>query len=388
MTYISDRLRVSKSDILDPSSSSAIITQARAETHVIDETKRYFQSHGVNLDSITNTERCDNVIVIKNIAYGTPERSILQLFEEYGQVTRFLLPPSGITAIVVFQYVHAAKAAFKSLSYRKLKDSVLFLEWAPKALISEMSGAGDQMTRHDATGTTQDLSSTEGTLRSTTLYVRNINFSSSSDEFRNLFHNLDGFVSAIIRSKPDPKDNSRRLSMGYGFVEFRTHSQAMEAMEAMQGYVLRGHGLVIKKSQSIENERTQQGSRAKVGGENSKIIVKNLPFEVSKSDVRALFGSYGQLRTLRIPKKVDRSSKGYAFVEFATSQDAENAMESLKHTHLLGRRLVLQFAAVDLNNPEEEVGNLQSKVNTQINVINMQKMTTSKRRKIMVEDVL
>jgi multiple RNA-binding domain-containing protein 1 len=40
-------------------------------------------------------------------------------------------------------------------------------------------------------------------------------------------------------------------------------------------------------------------------------------------------------------------------VEFATATDARNAMESLKHTHLLGRHLVLEWAE------EEEINGLE-----------------------------
>ena len=50
-----------------------------------------------------------------------------------------------------------------------------------------------------------------------------------------------------------------------------------------------------------------------------------------------------------MPKKFDNSLRGFAFIEFTTASDARNAMESLKHTHLLGRHLVLEWA------DEEEV---------------------------------
>jgi len=62
--------------------------------------------------------------------------------------------------------------------------------------------------------------------------------------------------------------------------------------------------------------------------------------------------TYGHIQSLRLPKKFDNTPRGFAFIEFATASDARNAMESLKHTHLLGRHLVLEWA-------EEESGGLE-----------------------------
>jgi multiple RNA-binding domain-containing protein 1 len=46
---------------------------------------------------------------------------------------------------------------------------------------------------------------------------------------------------------------------------------------------------------------------------------------------------------VRLPKKFDHRSRGFAFLEFVTHHEAENAYTALKHTHLLGRHLVLEW---------------------------------------------
>jgi multiple RNA-binding domain-containing protein 1 len=45
-----------------------------------------------------------------------------------------------------------------------------------------------------------------------------------------------------------------------------------------------------------------------------------------------------------LPQKFDNTPRGFAFIEFTSASDARNAMESLRHTHLLGRHLVLEWA--------------------------------------------
>jgi len=47
---------------------------------------------------------------------------------------------------------------------------------------------------------------------------------------------------------------------------------------------------------------------------------------------------------VRVPKQVHGRTRGFAFVEFVSRREAENAMAALRHTLLLGRYLVLEWA--------------------------------------------
>lgn len=60
-------------------------------------------------------------------------------------------------------------------------------------------------------------------------------------------------------------------------------------------------------------------------------------------------------------------------------------MDALKDTHLLGRRLVLEFAAEDAVDPEEEIEKMQRKVGKQANKVALQKLAGTGRRKFNVE---
>src|SRR5438034_6543902 len=136
MASVAERLGVPKSDLLDPTSSEAAVKQAHAETHVIKETKAYFASNGVNLDSFQQRERGDTAILVKNFPFGVKINDLKRLFEPYGTIIRLLMPPSGTIAIVEFSRPDEARNAFKGLAYRKLGDSILFLEKAPKDLFN------------------------------------------------------------------------------------------------------------------------------------------------------------------------------------------------------------------------------------------------------------
>ncbi|KAF1831588.1 RNA-binding domain-containing protein [Decorospora gaudefroyi] len=390
MSTIADRMGISKAELLDPTSSDAAVKQAHAETHVIQETKSYFAQHGVDLEAFQRSAKGDLAILVKNVPHGVTSDELRKLFEELGTVTKFLMPPTGMTAIIEFSNVAQAKTAFMSLSYRKMKDSILYLEKAPKDLfkegfvfdVPEPIRADQPAGKLSATDLLEDAPETE-TSNTATLYVRNLNFSTTTERLTEAFKPLSGFRSAKVKTKIDPKRGV--LSMGFGFVEFNSPENATAALQAMQNHDLEGHKLQIKashKGADAAEERRKEDAEKKAA--STKIIIKNLPFEASKKDVRALFTPYGQLRSVRVPKKFDSSSRGFGFAEFTTKRDAINAMNALKNTHLLGRRLVLAFAETESDDPEKELEKMQQKVGAQANKVALQRLTAGGRKKFNV----
>ena len=93
------------------------------------------------------------------------------------------------------------------------------------------------------------------------------------------------------------------------------------------------------------------------GEPSHKLAVRNVPFEASKRELRELFGAFGSLKTVRMPRKFDGQHRGFAFVEFVTKAEATKAMRALQSTLLYGRRLVLQYGDAD-----QSVEELRSKV--------------------------
>jgi multiple RNA-binding domain-containing protein 1 len=394
MSSVADRLGVSKADLLDPTSSDAAVKQAHAETHVIQETKAYFNANGVNIDSFKQRERGTTAILVKNFSYGVKSAELKKLFEPFGQLTRLLMPPSGTIAIVEFARPDEAQKAFKGLAYRKLGDSIIFLERAPKDLF-EAPATGSVLEVQGLEARAQGFSAAEtfaaedneAQLPTSTLFVRNLNFTTTTARLSEVFQSLDGFLSAKVKTKTDPKRPGETLSMGFGFVEFRTKEQAQAALAVMDGYGLDQHKLVVQtshKGMDAAESRRQEDTAKKVAARRTKIIIKNLPFQASKHDIRALFGAYGQLRSVRVPKKFDHSARGFAFADFISAREAENAMDALKNTHLLGRKLVLEYASAEAIDAEEEIRKIEKKTGQQVDRQKLQSLTGTGRKKFVV----
>lgn len=74
-----------------------------------------------------------------------------------------------------------------------------------------------------------------------------------------------------------------------------------------------------------------------------KLIVKNVPFQAEAAELKKLFQTKAKVKDVRIPVKRDSQSRGFAFVECATKEDALKILDWFGvSTHLYGRRLVIE----------------------------------------------
>lgn len=345
---------VNKSELLDPSQSSAAVTMALAESAALNTIKKFFLSHGVNLESFSQTkQKDDSILLFKNLPSSTSEDDLRRLVEGAGgEIRRIVMPEIGGLAIIEVLDSNQGKTVFGRLAYRKLGDGLIYLEKGPINTFS--SAAPVNVSSADTAAVpTSDHDDDEETVEAeqATLFVKNLNFETRAPDLTKVFESLKGFRQATVKTKPDPKDPKSRLSMGFGFVEFANEKDAKSALAAMQGFTLNAYTLELKLSNGHHNsgDKFAISTTTKPG---TKIIVKNLPFEASKSDIQRLFCTYGTLKSLRLPKKYNTQLRGFAFLEFVSKREAKNAMSALTGTHLLGRRLVLEYATTEMTGDE------------------------------------
>lgn len=355
MENTAKKFGVSKSELLDPTQSNAAVTMALAESSALNTIKKFFTSHGVNLQSFSQSkQKDDSILLFKNLPSHANEEELRKLVESAGGVIRrIIMPEIGGLAIVEVTDVNQGKMVFGKLAYRKFGDGLIYLEKGPvntfnsaAAVIDSTTPTRERTTQEEE----QEEEEEESDAERATIFVKNLNFESRSPDLTKIFESFKGFRQATVKTKPNPKDSTTRLSMGFGFIEFASEKDARLAMTAMQGFTLSAHALQLKLSDghaaTKPSTTTTLKQNEKSGG--TKVIVKNLPFETTKSDIQKLFGTYGSLKSLRLPKKYNSHLRGFAFLEFVSKREAKNAMTALTGTHLLGRRLVLEYAESEL----------------------------------------
>jgi hypothetical protein len=76
-----------------------------------------------------------------------------------------------------------------------------------------------------------------------------------------------------------------------------------------------------------------------------KLYVGNLSFDATESDLFDLFNGVGQVRNAEVVcHKYTQRSKGFAFVQMTTLEEARRAVKELHDKEFLGRKLVVSGA--------------------------------------------
>jgi multiple RNA-binding domain-containing protein 1 len=387
---LAQRLGLRKGDILDVkglSSGDAAVRLALGETQIIEENRQYFANHGVDMEALVSTstktatdkkvaekgelKRSTTSILVKNLPFETEKDDLQKLFGDAPE--RILLPPSRTIALVEYSHSGDAKRAFKKLAYKRFKHVPLYLEWAPLAskidttTSTGVGGAGSTTPSGESTVQEQQQATTLAQERqemeredaadpnvSFSIYVKNLNFATSEDQLRDTFkkHVTVRAVKIPLKAAPirrGEEQSTKFLAMGFGFVECDSDASVRKALKVLQGTVLDGHALELKRSSkplvgSGGSDKTIKTPKAPKGKNPTKIMCRNVPFQATRKEILQLFGSFGQLKKVRLPRKFDGQHRGFAFCEFLTTQEAQAAMTALSRTHLYGRHLVLEWA--------------------------------------------
>ena len=294
-------------------------------------------------------------------------------------------------ALVDFVEPSEARAAFKGLAYRRYKHVPLYLEWAPLGVVSgdkketgkqSVSGSieslkGGASGDHDTLkkDITKDLNKDKRAaidkshekasadaealkvnpetedipLEYASLFVKNLNFKSNEAALRQHANRLGCGDSQGLRAVSFPKKISAGvpLSMGFGFLEYSSTASAQHACRCLHGSVLDGHALDVQPSDKRITVATQRTPIATDSDDSCKLLVRNVAFQATKKELRALFSAFGAVKSVRIPKKMGGKHRGFAFIELSSVQEATAAKNALSNTHLYGRHLVIENAADD-----------------------------------------
>ncbi|CAN0854922.1 Multiple RNA-binding domain-containing protein 1 [Linum grandiflorum] len=362
---IARRHGVSKSEILDPAADDLAVRVALGETQVLAETKKALATAGVNVKSLEeiaagNTDglkRSKDVLLVKNLPYASSEAELEKMFGKFGTIDKIILPPTKTMGLVVFLQPSDARAAFRGLAYKRYKDAPLYLEWAPADILSPSATSKGDYIKDTAVGqddikraileqTIEGTSETDidpDRTESRSLYVKNLNFKTSDDSLKQHFINLMKEGKVLSARITKHKKNDVYVSKGFGFLEFDSVETAANICRDLQGTILDGHALILQLCHAGKDEQPKK----KVGKDanSTKLLVRNVAFEATEKDLRQLFSTRGQIKSLRLPKKMGtKQHRGFAFVEFVTKQETQDAINALSSTHLYGRRLNLTRA--------------------------------------------
>lgn len=368
---VAEHLKVPKSELLDPSAPDMAVRLALGEVKVISMTKEYLEQNGVDVSRLesaglstskTKGPRSDVALIVKNLPYSVDEDEVKGLFLEFGPLSRWILPPTRGLAIVEYLSSQDAGKAFKRLAFKRYRSVPIYLEWAPKNVFASKAllrgglqpdgGREAEEALDPLASALRSLEAVDEGTESSTVFVKNISFKTSRNALEQQVLHAAGQEPGTIKSTKIAQRKGKggtMLSAGYGFVECSSEDIARQVIEKLQGFLLDGHRLVLQLARSGDKGNTREQDKALSAATSmvrpaSKLVVRNVAFEAKRADIIDLFSPFGEIKSCRIPRKFDGQHRGFAFVEFASAQEAKAAMEAVAGSHLYGRRLVLEWA--------------------------------------------
>lgn len=367
---LAQQYSTTKEQILDTTGrgTSAAVRLALGETEIILKMKKFLEENDVCLEAFDQLagKRSNTIIIAKNLPAGTTIQEIQPMFAKFGLLGRVVLPPSGVTAIIEFLAPTEARSAFKKLAYSRFKNLPLYLEWAPdntfklasndvKHKSSEIDGPEEKetnnnnapsVTANDDSKRTKEEQTIETKTKKiiedeieddsppepdTTLFLRNLNFATRVPAIREHFHNVGPIHMIQVALKKNPEDPQHPISLGYGFIQFKRKSTCDHVLNTMQFTTIEGNRVELKRSDRILQSQQQtvktNKKSVKVGEQTgTKILVRNIAFQAKQSEIEEIFQAFGQLKTVRLPKKLSlgsESHRGFGFVDFYSKTDAK-----------------------------------------------------------------
>ncbi|XP_056270446.1 nucleolin [Pseudoliparis swirei] len=161
-----------------------------------------------------------------------------------------------------------------------------------------------------------------------TLFVKNLPFSATAEDLKEVFED------AVDVRLPPGQNGSNR---GIAYIEFKTEAEAEKMLEEAQGADVQGRSIMV----DYVGDKSQKGPTTPVAGAASKtLVVNNLSFTATEEALQATFE---KAVSIRIPQR-DGRPKGFAFLEFETTEEATDALENLNNTDIDGRSVRLEYS--------------------------------------------
>ncbi|KAL7397652.1 hypothetical protein ABVT39_025752 [Epinephelus coioides] len=162
-----------------------------------------------------------------------------------------------------------------------------------------------------------------------TLFVKNLPFSATADDLKEIFED------AVDVRVPLGQNGSNR---GIAYIEFKTEAEADKMLEEAQGADVQGRSIMV----DYVGDKSQKGAMGGggAGAACKTLVVNNLAFSATED---ALQSTFEKAVSIRIPQR-DGRPKGFAFVEFESTEDAKDALENLNNTEIEGRSIRLEYS--------------------------------------------
>jgi squamous cell carcinoma antigen recognized by T-cells 3 len=254
-------------------------------------------------DQAQKRDREHTTILVDNLPHDITQTKLRQYFREYGQV-------KNVTALVRNDATNSSTALVEFSS--------------PDEAVSALLRDGKYM------GQSQ-LSVTSG--HDLTVYIANYPPTADDLYIRNLFKDCGDILS--IRW-PSLKLNTHRR---FCYISFRSREASAQAVKE-DGKLLEGKYNLLAKYSDPNQKKKREGALA----EGRELHLSNLDRGIKESDLKDVFSKYGTVTRINIPQTLSGTNRGFAFLDFETAEQAQEAVAHLNNTKFRSQVLQVELS--------------------------------------------
>lgn len=271
-------------------------------------------------------------VFIKNLDPSTTSSALHDAFAPFGQIVSCKVAGDEYTpnhrgfGYVNYETPEAAEDAIGNMNGSILNGRSIFV--------------GHHISKRDRLSKIEELK-----VNFTNLYVKNIESHVTEKEFQDLFAQYGELVSNSL-----PLDDEG-LSRGFGFINFQTHDQAVAAIEALNDYELHGKKLYVSRAQKkyereeelrVQYETARLRRIAKYAATN--LYIKYLDPSIDDAMLCEAFSPFGTITSARVMTDDNGVSRGFGFVCYSTSEEAQRAIGEMHNREFKGKHLFVSIA--------------------------------------------
>lgn len=188
------------------------------------------------------------------------------------------------------------------------------------------------------------------------LFVGNLPQPLCFPELEDLFTPFGTIVSADLMTDP-----TTGRSRGFGFVEMESTEAAQAAISSLNGFVLDGQSLTVNEAKPArgmmaprggDGERSASASSDRPASSSSpgrawgvRLFVGNLPYTAKAAELEKLFTEVGKVASVSlVTDRGTGQSKGFAFIDMGSKEEAAAAIRRFDGQEALGRVLKVNEA--------------------------------------------
>ncbi|EPQ18125.1 Nucleolin [Myotis brandtii] len=164
-----------------------------------------------------------------------------------------------------------------------------------------------------------------------TLLAKNLPYKVTQDELKEVFE--DAMEIRLVS-----KDGK---SKGIAYIEFKTEADAEKTLEEKQGTEIDGRSISLYYTgEKGHNQDHRGGKNSTWSGESKTLVLSNLSYSATEETLQEVFE---KATFIKVPQNQNGKSKGYAFIEFASFEDAKEALNSCNEREIEGRAIRLEL---------------------------------------------